>query len=251
MTSMTRSRLRRVAKEYVRPGVHIADLHSSLVDVQDQRTLWTRYAKTERHPSVPTGLAEINSFYKGVQARLEELSRILRAAQGTPDLPGCELDDLEKRLADLAADRETLEALPERTLLLDEMREHGLGELLEDLAAREVDADRVASELELAWWQSALEAMISGDDFLAMSDGNSLRRLEAEFRLADTATSPPERRACAGGCRSGGGRPSPSTPPRPSGCAPTCARTPSRWRSSARCTGTSRRRCFPSGRSAR
>ncbi|WP_159617555.1 DUF4011 domain-containing protein [Arthrobacter zhaoguopingii] len=187
MTSMTRSRLRRVAKEYVRPGVHIADLHSSLVDVQDQRTLWTRYAKTERHPSVPTGLAEINSFYKGVQGRLEELSRILRAAQGTPDLPSCELDDLEKRLAALAADRETLEALPERTLLLDEMREHGLGELLEDLAAREVSEDRVADELELAWWQSALEAMISGDDYLAMSDGASLRRLEAEFRLADTA----------------------------------------------------------------
>ena len=28
MASMQRSRLRRVAKEYVRPGVHIADLHS-------------------------------------------------------------------------------------------------------------------------------------------------------------------------------------------------------------------------------
>jgi hypothetical protein len=34
MTAMQRSRLRRVAKEYVRPGVHIADLNSSLVLVQ-------------------------------------------------------------------------------------------------------------------------------------------------------------------------------------------------------------------------
>ena len=67
------------------------------------------------------------------------------------------------------------------------MREHGLGELLADLAEREVPADSVAAELELAWWQSALEAMISGDDYLAMSDGDALRQLEAEYRLADNA----------------------------------------------------------------
>ena len=67
------------------------------------------------------------------------------------------------------------------------MREHGLGELLADLADREVPAGSVAAELELAWWQSALEAMISGDDYLAMSDGDALRQLEAEYRLADNA----------------------------------------------------------------
>ena len=65
------------------------------------------------------------------------------------------------------------------------MREQGLGELLDDLAGREVPAEETGSELELAWWQSALEAMISGDEYLAMSDGANLRRLEAEFRLAD------------------------------------------------------------------
>lgn len=94
---------------------------------------------------------------------------------------------LMERLERLVADTATLETLPERTLLIEEMREHGLGELLADLAAREVPASSVAAELDLAWWQSALEAMISGDDYLAMSDGDSLRRLEAEYRLADQA----------------------------------------------------------------
>ncbi|MFC3299970.1 Uncharacterised protein [Arthrobacter agilis] len=187
MSTMTRSRLRRVAKEYIRPGVHISDLHSSLLEVQQQRTLWTRYALTERHPSVPTGLAEIHAAYHAVGTRLMELTGILHSTPGRPDLAGVGLDDLESVLTGLAADRETLETLPERTLLLDEMREQGLAELLDDLAAREVPADRVGSELELAWWQSALEAMISGDDYLAMSDGTSLRTLEAEFRLADNA----------------------------------------------------------------
>ncbi|XTR53048.1 hypothetical protein ACOM2C_07850 [Pseudarthrobacter sp. So.54] len=92
-----------------------------------------------------------------------------------------------ERLGRLVADTAILETLPERTLLVENMREHGLGELLDDLAKREVPAESVAAELELAWWQSALEAMISGDDYLAMSDGDALRQLEAEYRLADNA----------------------------------------------------------------
>jgi len=187
MSSMTRSRLRRVAKEYIRPGVHISDLHTSLLEVQQQRTLWTRFALTERHPSVPTGLAEIHASYRAMEAPLAELTMILRPTSRHPDLAALQPDALEVLLRDLAADNDTLETLPERTLLLDEMRERGLGELLSDLAGREVPAERVGSELELAWWQSALEAMISGDDYLAMSDGNSLRKLEAEYRLADNA----------------------------------------------------------------
>nr|WP_237686081.1 DUF4011 domain-containing protein [Arthrobacter jiangjiafuii] len=187
MSSMTRSRLRRVAKEYIRPGVHISDLHSSLVEVQQQRAVWTRYATTQRHPSVATGLADINRSYITVKEQLDTLTGILDGTPASPDLAELTLDELEKQLSALAGDRETLETLPERTLLLDEMRGQGLGELLDDLEAREVLPRQVGYELELAWWQSALEAMISGDDYLAMSDGDSLRRLEAEYRLADNA----------------------------------------------------------------
>ncbi len=186
MSSMTRSRLRRVAKEYVRPGVHISDLHNSLLLVQQQRTTWTRYATTQRHPSVPTGLAELNNFHQSVQRKMEELVGILATSPDT-SLEALPVKDLIEHLNKLVQDKETLATLPERTLLLNEMREHGLGELLDDLAEREVGYRQVASELELAWWQSALEAMISGDDYLAMSDGESLRRLEAEYRLADNA----------------------------------------------------------------
>ena len=39
-----------------------------------------------------------------------------------------------ERLERLVADTGTLETLPERTLLMENMREHGLGELLADLA---------------------------------------------------------------------------------------------------------------------
>jgi hypothetical protein len=187
MPSMQRSRLRRVAKEYVRPGVHIADLHSSLVLVQEQRAAWAGYATTQRHPAVPSGLAEITALYRELHADLAELAEAVRHTRDGGAVQDTPYDKLVERLNRLVADTGTLETLPERTLLIENMREHGLGELLTDLAEREVPADSVASELELAWWQSALEAMISGDDYLAMSDGDALRQLEAEYRLADNA----------------------------------------------------------------
>ncbi|MBE4719308.1 AAA family ATPase [Pseudarthrobacter sp. AB1] len=187
MASMQRSRLRRVAKEYVRPGVHISDLHSSLVLVQDQRALWSGYATSQRHPAVPSGLAEMNVMYRSLDRELTQLGEALRHTQAGGSLATARYEELMERLERLVADTHTLKTLPERTLLVENMREHGLGELLADLADREVPAGSVAAELELAWWQSALEAMISGDDYLAMSDGDALRQLEAEYRLADNA----------------------------------------------------------------
>ncbi|NKX49631.1 AAA family ATPase, partial [Arthrobacter deserti] len=55
MSSIPRFRLRRVAKEYIRPGVHIADLHESLAQVQVQRAKWGEYATTQRPPAAPRG----------------------------------------------------------------------------------------------------------------------------------------------------------------------------------------------------
>ncbi|AJT43008.1 ATPase AAA [Psychromicrobium lacuslunae] len=187
MPSMQRSRLRRVAKEYIRPGVHIDDLHASLLLVQEQRERWADFSVSQRHPAVPSGLAELRKRFHQLSSELLKLGAALeRTAQGGA-LETVDHRELLDRLGALADDRQTLENLPERTLLEENMREHGLGELLDDLAAREVLPAQTRSELELAWWQSALEAMISGDDYLAMSDGENLRKLEAEYRLADQA----------------------------------------------------------------
>ncbi|WP_434614672.1 AAA family ATPase [Arthrobacter sp. A5] len=187
MAAMQRSRLRRVAKEYVRPGVYISDLHSSLVLVQEQRALWADYATTQRHPAVPSGLADLRTAHTEIGNDLQALSAAVERTAAGGELDRTAFDELIGRLRRLVDEKKTLETLPERTLLLESMREHGLGELLDDLADREVAPAETRTELELAWWQSALEAMISGDDYLAMSDGENLRRLEAEFRLADQA----------------------------------------------------------------
>ncbi|WP_394162251.1 DNA helicase [Galactobacter valiniphilus] len=186
MSSMTRSRLRRVAKEYVRPGVHIEDLHTALTQVQTQRKAWEVLATDRRYPTVPSGLEAVLATFREVSARLEKLEAVLPApveeGRTLRGLPAAELESTLERLVAAEAD---LEVLPERTLLLQTLREQGLGELLEDFERRGVLRELIPSELDQAWWQSVLEAMVSGDDYLALQDGRVLGRAQREFAQAD------------------------------------------------------------------
>lgn len=193
MSSMARSRLRRVAKEYIRSGVSINDLHGSLVDVQSEREDWAKRAKANDRgdtslPKVPKNLDSLVDRVGQVQTRLEKLTSVLvpmdDAGATLFDVPA---ETLFSTAEALAQDEHSLQTLPERTLLAEQLREQGFDELLNDLAEREVPANHVADELELAWWQSVLEAMISGDEYLAMTSGENLRTIEAEFRAADAA----------------------------------------------------------------
>lgn len=188
MNSMARSRLRRVAKEYIRSGVSFSDLHGALVDVQSEREEWMKWAKDGSLPKVPRQLDQLVDQVGEVQTRLQRLGEVLKPAadqdESLFDLP---VERLETLIGTLADDERSLHTLPERTLLAEQLREQGFADLLEDFAQRHVPAAEAADELELAWWQSALEAMISGDEYLAMTSGENLRRIEAEYRRADAA----------------------------------------------------------------
>jgi len=186
LSSMTRSRLRRVAKEYVRPGVHIEDLHTALTQVQRQRAAWEVLATDRRYPSVPTGLEKVLATFREVLERLHRLQQVLPPVEeGKPALSDLPLAQLQERLEALGASEQDLSTLPERTIVLRDLREQGLGDLVDDLAEREVPAELIPAELDQAWWQSVLEAMISGDDYLALQDGASLAGVQRDFARAD------------------------------------------------------------------
>jgi hypothetical protein len=187
MTGLQRSRLRKAAKEYIRHGVHLSDLHSALLRVQSERERWREWATSSKHPVVSERVEELAA----VQARfVEDLEGLAIALEGSPtgdDLLGQPIDRLRETLDELINDEENLAVLPERTVLLDELRGQGLGELVDDLVRRTVPRAEVPGEFDLAWWQSTLEAMITGDDFLAMPEGHTLRKVESVFRRADAA----------------------------------------------------------------
>ncbi|MDH2444178.1 AAA family ATPase [Amnibacterium sp. CER49] len=187
MSSVNRRRLKKLAREYVRPGVHIADLNDWLVRVQQQRVLHQRFVTGGVTPDVPAGITDLWTDYQRAASELTSLDEPLGTANTPDSLLQMPIDFLPERLAALAADSEVLHNLQDRTQLVAELRDLDLAPLLEDLAGRHVAPEQVAVELELAWWKSVLERMLADDPALLGANTTVLDRLEQDFRLVDEA----------------------------------------------------------------
>ncbi|RKR75134.1 AAA family ATPase [Frondihabitans australicus] len=186
MSSANRRRLKKLAREYVRPGMHVPDLHEALTRVQQQRILWQRYVAAGTPPEVPTGVADAVSLHRQVADDLAQLDRPL-GLSGDDLLAEIGTDELLQKLEVLAAESDVLNNLQERTELMTTLRDLELSPLITDLANRHVPEAQVAAELELAWWRSALESLLEADRALLGANTTMLDRLEADFRLVDEA----------------------------------------------------------------
>ncbi|HEY8588994.1 MAG TPA: DUF4011 domain-containing protein [Naasia sp.] len=189
MSGANRRRLRRLAKEYVRPGVHVADLHDALIRIQQQRVLYQRFVTSGVTPEVPGGIGDVQVAFQRVAADLAALDEPLGVASTPQSLTSLPVPQLLARVAELAEDSEVLQNLQERTALVTSLRALDLDPLLDDLARRHVPEERVGVELELAWWSSVLERMLATDKALLGANTRVLDRLEADFRLVDEAHS--------------------------------------------------------------
>lgn len=187
MTVLQRRRLVKQAKDMLRPGTRVPDLHAALVEVQAQREAWTAVCPGGGWPILPDGLADMEQTWDELVTDLEALAAVLATTPAGADLLDTPLDDLEARLRALADDREALDQLPERTRLVRSLAERGLGTLVDDLRDRRVDVGLVGPELELAWWATAFEAILAEDRSLAIYDGAGLETLAQRFRELDRA----------------------------------------------------------------
>ena len=185
MSRLLRRRLRHQAKDLLRPGRPVADLHGALMDVQAQREVWRAHCPAGGWPRIPEGLADIEADHREVRAALDVLSQVLARTAGGGGLDLLGWEALAERLRRLRLDRSALDSLPERTALLQSLEARGLAALLDDLSARRVPAGLVAAELELSWWTTVFEEILRQDPAMAGYDGAALARLVAEFRTLD------------------------------------------------------------------
>jgi hypothetical protein len=187
MSSANRRRLKKLAKEYVRPGMHVGDLHEALGAVQRQRIMWQRFVVAGVVPEVPIGISDVAVAWQQVSADLAALDVPLGNVTRETQLSALPLHALGELMAALAEDSDVLQNLQERSGLVATMRGLQLDPLLTDLAARHVPEEQIAAELELAWWRSALDTLLAGDRALLGARTDVLERLEADFRLVDEA----------------------------------------------------------------
>src|SRR5690606_7000999 len=154
MSNANRRRLRKLAREYVRPGVHVSDMYARLVQIQQQRVLWQRYSTVAgARPEVPIGISDVVVAFQSAYQDLDELDRVLGHEHDADRMRNLSLGALANRIADLSRESEVLQNIQERTAIVERLRAAHLEPLLDDLSSRHVPAEDVAAELELAWWQ--------------------------------------------------------------------------------------------------
>ncbi|WP_263117804.1 hypothetical protein [Cellulomonas fimi] len=182
-----RRRLKKQAKDLLRPGRHVDDLHAALANAQHQREVWRRHCAAGGWPQLPAGMAQIDAEYQRLRADLDALAPVLAGTPEGGELASTPVAQVAERMTRLLAGADSLPAVPERSRLVRDLQAAGLEPLLYDLADRRVPAWLVGPELLLAWWSTVFEQIITADPALAGYDGRTLGRLVSEFRQLDLA----------------------------------------------------------------
>jgi hypothetical protein len=187
MSGGNRRRLKKLAKEYLRAGMHVADMHDALKAIQEQRELWQHYCTIPAAPQVPSGINDALVSYQDFVEDLELIQAHLDPESTEPKLLNLSLRELASKLSSLANDTQPLLNLEERSAVLDELRAAGLGALARDLSRLHTAKDQIALELEQAWWQSALESVVSRDGSALGYTPHQIEANELRFRAAKAA----------------------------------------------------------------
>ena len=139
--------------------MHLSDLHAALLRVQSERERWREWATSSTHPVVSERVEELAAVQARFVEDLEGLAIALEGSSTGADLLGLPIDRLRETLDGLINDEENLAVLPERTVLLDELRERddqSLFELCTRLAVvHQVTSSRQAVSQHLAVLEAA------------------------------------------------------------------------------------------------
>lgn len=184
---LDRRRLRKQARTLLRPGQPPADLHGVLVLAAAQRDKWRSIAGKGSRPSAPADVAKYVAAHERMREDLEWLAKRLEGTTEGARVLDVDYDDLQDRLRRLADATDRLALVPSVIGPLDQLRANGLGDLIDDLSARKVPADRVAAEFEFVWWRAVLGRIAEIDPAYGEADGGQLRERVAAYAAADSA----------------------------------------------------------------
>ncbi|MFM7013953.1 MAG: hypothetical protein ACKOXT_03045 [Actinomycetota bacterium] len=181
MSGANRRRLKKLAKEYLRPGMHVPDMHQALKSIQQQREQWQRFCLVAKPPQVPLGIKEAQSAVGTFIYQLDLLQVHLDEVSQQTELKSLPLAKLHSTLRSLAEDTKILENFPERSMTQARLEEAGLGQLARELSAIHATKDALESELELAWWKSTLETLLARSGASLSADHQVVVKNEQQF----------------------------------------------------------------------
>ena len=198
LSGSQRRRFKKLAKEYIRPGSAIPNLHESLLAAEKERELWLRINLTQAPPTIPLGLSDTQAKFEKVTATLALLQRHLDPNPDIELLTRMEFEQLGLKLEELATKTQILEQVLDRAPIVTSLESAGLAELTDELCKLDPTLERVFDEFDLAWWQSALESILAHDPRILEFEAGVIQELETEFENSSLAKIEEDRQAILG-----------------------------------------------------
>lgn len=187
MSGGNRRRLKKLAKEYLRPGMSVSDMSAALRTIERQRALWLEYSTVASPPQVPLGISDVQVAFQSLVRDLESIQRHLDPELHSVALTKLPLEVLRNLLETLASPTTFFDTYADRELVAAELRLLGLGRLLTDLANLHTAKENLAAELDQAWWLTALERLVAKNPKILSYSNRRVFELEAEFKTVDAA----------------------------------------------------------------
>ncbi|MEY4398596.1 MAG: hypothetical protein RLZ53_1172, partial [Actinomycetota bacterium] len=184
VSGSNRRRLKKLAKEYLRPGVSVSDLHAALIEIKAQREAWRRLSNDDATPVSISGASDAQVLYRNLATDLARI-QVQLSPKLSEKLMQLSLVDFEKALNNLADTGATLDDIESKCAIRMELREAGLDEVFEDFARLHVIRDHLAPQFDQVWWQSAFEITLMDTPSLASYSSEQLDALEEDFVSAD------------------------------------------------------------------
>lgn len=185
MGMFERNRYKKAAREFLRPGATVDDMHAALLAAAQQRAELRDIAGRDIRPQIPRGLLEADELHQEIDADFRKLEPVLSDTPDGGDLGSMLVEEAQARLQALGEDRDSLADLPARTRIDTELRGRGLGDLLTDLRERRVPHELVGQEFDLAYWATVLKQLAAADPQVGGHDGTELHRVVADYRICD------------------------------------------------------------------
>jgi hypothetical protein len=198
LSGAQRRRFKKLAKEYIRPGSAIPNLHEGLLAAEKEREMWFRINTTQAPPTIPLGLSDTQAKFERITSALGLIQRHLDSNPDIELLTRLPFEQLAGKLEDLATKTEILHQILDRAPIVDEIEKAGLADLADELCKLNPNLERVFDEFDLAWWQSALESTISHDPRILDYTTSVVSQLEADFEKSSAALIEQGRQALIG-----------------------------------------------------
>ena len=185
MSGKTRRALSKHAKEYVRAGVSVTDLHVALLQIEEQAAQWKALCSEPVLPNVPLGLEDAQVIYQSLVADLIKLDSHLDQDSNRLNLIELPISELSAKLRALVTETGPLDNLVAKNDLRKRVQDAGLTSLVRSLAANGARNESLIAEFDQCWWLSALEYLLVGDNAFTSYTPELLAQLESDFVTAD------------------------------------------------------------------